>query len=540
MAHFCRNLAQLRSNFSLRSATPWTKLEAPLRICPGEGRRRSVTRYFSISGVSSRGEDWKTLSTSKAGVASSGSRSAQTKDAFDKLSSGEDDRRSGKFGRSSFPPREQDMRDFSARDRPRSSSFSRDSSRSSSSSYRSSYDDTRERGYSRRSDGFSDSPPRRGGSANAEGRTYDATLSQRGNGSPSQNMSPDHDYLYSPNVVIPALQNGFRTPYKLYYSHTLIQNRKKRKDDPVADCIALATKAGVKVVKTDKHQLNELSGQRPHQGVILEASKLKEIFVNGLGPVSIENRYDLNGKTSDVTFKNRDDEPPVWIALDEVVDPQNLGAILRTSLFLGVDGVVVCHKNSAPFSGVVAKASAGALEARPTYGVSSLQKFIKQSQENGWHVVGAHATHGSKRSRPLHTWPDTGVDQPTILVMGNEGNGLRKQIMDLCDSFIQVPSMSTLQSNVDSLNVSVATGVILSKLMGGRFLHLPKNLKKYPLRNQYALGKESTGDDQDSEDDVDMDEDQDDQDDEDEDDDDSDEKESNDLHKSKQNKSIPF
>ncbi|KAF9963625.1 hypothetical protein BGZ70_007287 [Mortierella alpina] len=357
-------------------------------------------------------------------------------------------------------------------------------------------------------------------------------------------MSPDHDYLYSPNVVIPALQNGFRTPYKLYYSHTLIQNRKKRKDDPVADCIALATKAGVKVVKTDKHQLNELSGQRPHQGVILEASKLKEIFVNGLGPVSVENRYDLNGKTSDVTFKNRDDEPPVWIALDEVVDPQNLGAILRTSLFLGVDGVVVCHKNSAPFSGVVAKASAGALEARPTYGVSSLQKFIKQSQENGWHVVGAHATHGSKRSRPFHTWPDTGVDQPTILVMGNEGNGLRKQIMDLCDSFMQVPSMSTLQSNVDSLNVSVATGVILSKLMGGRFLHLPKNLKKHPMRIREAHGKGSAGDDQDSEDEEDMDEDQEDQDDDDEDEDedaaDGDEKE-NSGSRPKQNKtSIPF
>ncbi|KAF9949874.1 hypothetical protein BGZ72_008366 [Mortierella alpina] len=357
-------------------------------------------------------------------------------------------------------------------------------------------------------------------------------------------MSPDHDYLYSPNVVIPALQNGFRTPYKLYYSHTLIQNRKKRKDDPVADCIALATKMGVKVVKTDKHQLNELSSQRPHQGVILEASKLKEILVNGLGPVSVENRYDLNGKTSDVTFKNRDDEPPVWIALDEVVDPQNLGAILRTSLFLGVDGVVVCHKNSAPFSGVVAKASAGALEARPTYGVSSLQKFIKQSQENGWHVVGAHATYGSKRSRPLHTWPDTGVDQPTILVMGNEGNGLRKQIMDLCDSFIQVPSMSTLESNVDSLNVSVATGVILSKLMGGRFLHLPKNLKKHPMRLRDRHGKEATDGDQDSEDEEDMDEDQDDRDDDEDDEDDEDDrekKENNDPHAPKTNaKSIPF
>ncbi|KAG0200386.1 hypothetical protein BGX28_006531 [Mortierella sp. GBA30] len=304
-------------------------------------------------------------------------------------------------------------------------------------------------------------------------------------------MSLDHDYLYSPNVVLPALQNGFREPYKLYYSNTLVQNRKKRKDDPVADCIQLANKAGIKVIKTDKHQLNEMAGQRPHQGVILEASKLKEIFVDALGPVSVENRYELKGKTTGVSFKNRVDEPPIWIALDEVVDPQNLGAILRTSLFLGVDGVVVCHKNSAPFSAVVAKASAGALEARPTYGVSSLQKFIKQSQENGWHVVGAHVTYGSKRSRPLHTWPDTGVDQPTVLVMGNEGSGLRKQIMDLCDSFIQIPCMSSLESNVDSLNVSVATGVILSKLMGGRFLHLPKHLKKYPLRHTQGLGNES-------------------------------------------------
>ena len=92
--------------------------------------------------------------------------------------------------------------------------------------------------------------------------------------------------------------------------------------------------------------------------------------------------------------------------------------------------------------------------------------------------MGAHVTYGSKRNRPIHKWPETGVDQPTLLVMGSEGDGLRKQIMNQCDSFIQVPNLSMIDSNVDSLNVSVATGIILSKLMGGRFLSLPENLKK--------------------------------------------------------------
>ncbi|KAF9391736.1 hypothetical protein BGX21_011188 [Mortierella sp. AD011] len=351
-------------------------------------------------------------------------------------------------------------------------------------------------------------------------------------------MSPNHDYLYSPNVVIPAIQNGFRTPYTLFYSSTAVQNRKKyddwrcsityeywkepgkisyrRKDDPVADCIKIAKEADIKVTKISKHELNAMAGQRPHQGVVLEASKLSETIVTALGPVSVDNHYEILCKSIDARpFKSRDNEPPVWIALDEVVDPQNLGAIMRTALFMGVDGVIVCHKNSAPLSAVVAKASAGALEARPTYG---------ESQKNGWNVVGAHVTYGSKRNRPIHEWPVTGVDQPTLLIMGNEGFGLRKQIMNQCDTFIQIPPLSTTVSNVDSLNVSVATGIILSKLMGGRFLHLPKNLKKFPLRVGRTTGSDKNdGDDGDKEYDGDNDnDDNDDADDNDDDDDDDD------------------
>ncbi|KAF9901690.1 hypothetical protein EC991_005795 [Linnemannia zychae] len=422
---------------------------------------------------------------------------ASSTDPFDKLDRSDDrdnDKGSGKFGRSSFPPRDAP---------PPRNRFDSSSSRPS-------------RSYNNSGDSSRDSAPRDGsrfsGRDNSyknsdSSRSYDPTITDR-RGGISQNMSSEHDYLYSPNVVIPALTNGFRSPYKLYYSQTIAQNRKKRKDDPVADCIQLARQKNVPVIKTDKHQLNEMAGQRPHQGVILEASRLKEVMVSGLGPVSTEtNNYLLIPKASGSgkEFSAREKEPPVWIALDEVVDPQNLGAILRTSLFLGVDGVVVCHKNSAPLSAVVAKASAGALEERPTYGVSSLMNFIKKSQENGWHVVGAHVTYGSKRSRPIHTWPETGVDQPTLLVMGSEGNGLRKQIMNQCDSFIQIPTLAGVHTGVDSLNVSVATGVILSKLMGGRFLSLPKNLRKFPHR---GLGHSIAGTESDDEEEGEYDEDE--------------------------------
>ncbi|KAG0361038.1 hypothetical protein BGZ54_009267 [Gamsiella multidivaricata] len=430
---------------------------------------------------------------------STSDRTNRSSDPFDRISNDKD---SGKYGRSSFGQRE-------ASSNPRNSSFVRDRSSDSS--------------YSSRSEGASYS--RGSSSSGGSARSYDPIMSES-NGGPSRYMSSDYDYLYSPNVVLSALKNDLRTPHTLYYLRTITQNRKRLLADPVAECIRAAQAAGVKVVKTTKHELNEMAQQRPHQGIVLEASKLPEVYVKGLGPVSVDNEYTLDGKTRNRTFVGRKDEPPVWIALDEVVDPQNLGAILRTAFFMGVDGVVVCHKNSAPLSAVVAKASAGALEVRPTYGVQSLMKFIQASQKNGWHVVGAHVTYGSKRNRPWHTWPSTGVEQPTLLIMGNEGNGLRKQIMGQCDSFIQIPCLSTTESNVDSLNVSVATGIILSKLMGGRFLSLPKNLKKFPLRalrgQESATAEDRDGQDEDD-DTGDNDDDEDTGNDDDDDDDDQDE-----------------
>jgi len=110
---------------------------------------------------------------------------------------------------------------------------------------------------------------------------------------------------------------------------------------------------------------------------VLETSKLEETYIKALGPLSADNTYTVMIRGVEKEFICKPNEPPVWLALDEVVDPQNLGAIMRTAMFMGVDGVIVCHKNSAPLSAVASKASAGALEERPTYGVTSLMNLVQ-------------------------------------------------------------------------------------------------------------------------------------------------------------------
>ncbi|GJJ68056.1 21S rRNA (GM2251-2'-O)-methyltransferase [Entomortierella parvispora] len=539
MAHIYRTLVAVRS-----SSAPLNRIGSlyTQRCFNTSAILLREDRYGDGSGFERR-DKRKKASSSYSGTSRRqdaggyGRSSSSSSDPFDKLDT-------GKYGRSSFPSREESSSSSSSSSSP-SRSFQRSDRPSSSDRY--GYGSQNgSRSYDReRSSSFGSGSDRRvGGKSQSAGtRTYDPEFSPTRRGGPSQNMDPDRDYLYSPNVVLPAMLNGYRTPYKLYYSQTVTQNRKKYKDDPVKDCIDAATREGIPVVKTDRHELNTMAGQRPHQGVILEASRLKDNAVVGLSEVSVEdNTYSVMSKTNTASFTSKANQPPIWVACDQVVDPQNLGAILRTSMFLGVDGVVVCTKNSSPLSAVVAKASVGALEARPTYSVRSLMKFIQNSQKNGWHVVGAHVTYGSKRNRPLQKWPDTGVTQPTILVMGGEGDGIRKQIQNQCDSFIQIPNLSQIETNVDSLNVGVATGIILSKLMGGRFLSLPEKPKKNTVKKRLDRGEGLLdGGHGDDEEDDDEDEDEDDKGRNDDDNDDNgDDDEEEEAEKPKKSPKLPF
>ena len=145
-------------------------------------------------------------------------------------------------------------------------------------------------------------------------------------------------------------------------------------------------------------------------------------------------------------------------------DPQNLGALLRSAIFLGVDGVLVSAKNSCPITPAVSKASAGAVEIVPVHAARNLPRTLDAAREAGWHVVGA----ALERSVAPETLEHAA---PTVLVLGSEGHGLRTTVLRACSSLVRIPRGPPSAPDaelVDSLNVSVAGGILLYTLLAAR------------------------------------------------------------------------
>lgn len=151
----------------------------------------------------------------------------------------------------------------------------------------------------------------------------------------------------------------------------------------------------------------------------------------------------------------------VVLALDEVSDPQNFGALLRSAYFLGVDKVVVCAKNSSPLSAVTSKASAGALELMTVYNAKNMMRFLDNCKTNGWQVVGTAVEDNAISMAELP------LDKPTVLVLGNEGHGIRTNMLRRCDHLVKIEH-NVQDTLVDSLNVSVCGGILMHHLMRSR------------------------------------------------------------------------
>lgn len=136
---------------------------------------------------------------------------------------------------------------------------------------------------------------------------------------------------------------------------------------------------------------------------------------------------------------------------------------MRTAYFYGVDGVLLCSKNSAPLSPAVSKVSSGAAELMDIYSSPNLVKFLKESNENGWDIIGA-AGEEADNSISLSQFRQHTAEKPVILVLGNEGTGLRTNIKNNCQSLVSIPNAAKddLLGSVDSLNVGVAAGVLIS------------------------------------------------------------------------------
>jgi 23S rRNA (guanosine2251-2'-O)-methyltransferase len=193
----------------------------------------------------------------------------------------------------------------------------------------------------------------------------------------------------------------------------------------------------IPVHQVPEEALQRMAGSAHHQGVVAR---------------SMDFQYrDLE------TVITRTVPPGLLLVLDEIQDPQNLGAILRSSDGAGVSGVFLPKHKAASITSAVIKASAGAALHLPIVRETNLNRTLQTLKENGYWTVGLD----------VHTeklWTDYDYRCPTVLVLGNEGRGLRPLIRRNCDELVKIP----MQGRVESLNVSAATAVILYEVLRQR------------------------------------------------------------------------
>jgi 21S rRNA (GM2251-2'-O)-methyltransferase len=288
-------------------------------------------------------------------------------------------------------------------------------------------------------------------------------------------------FLFGRWPVMAALKEANRKLYNLY----IYEGSNKRE---AMDAVrALAEKRGVKVtsIPESKQQLlDSLSKGRPHQGLVLEASPLPQLPINGLGPVadggftveiSHQSKEDLaiNGAEPFQRWSSRSGHQPLVLLLHEVMDPGNLGAILRTARFLGAAAVAITKQTSSPITPTVVKAAAGAAEELTIFSVADPASFLETSKKAGWASYVAVAPTSSKGSRQQSTPEDIAEEdplseKPCILVMGNEGEGLSRRITSKANHQVTIMrEASSSASSVDSLNVSVAAALLCDAFTKG-------------------------------------------------------------------------
>lgn len=213
-----------------------------------------------------------------------------------------------------------------------------------------------------------------------------------------------------------------------------------KRDDPRSREIeSLAAAAGVRVERVEAEQIKRWVGEVVHQGVVAH--------VEQLAPWAEHDLIDaLAGKTD-----------PLVLALDGVTDPHNLGACLRTADACGAIAVMVPRDRAAGVNPTVRKVAAGAAETTPVVTVTNLVRSLKLLQEAGLWVVGADAA-GEKLAF------EADLTGPKALVLGAEGAGLRELTRKTCDFLVRLPQLGS----VESLNVSVATGMLLYEALRQR------------------------------------------------------------------------
>lgn len=228
------------------------------------------------------------------------------------------------------------------------------------------------------------------------------------------------------NAVTEMLKAKRRLIYRIF-----IQEGKK--GEKIEELIRLAEKNNITIQKLNRQEIDKIYPLKNHQGVVAEAepyaySSLEEVLEYAL-------------------FKG---EEPFLLLLDGIEDPQNMGAIVRTALCAGVHGVVIPKHHAVEVTDAVVRASAGAVEYMRIVKATNLVQVIKYLKEHGFWIIGTDA--GAKQDYFDFKYPS-----PVALVVGSEGEGMRRLVKENCDILVRIP----MQGDINSLNASVAAALVI-------------------------------------------------------------------------------
>lgn len=234
------------------------------------------------------------------------------------------------------------------------------------------------------------------------------------------------------NAVLEAFRSG-KTIDKLFVLDGC-------QDGPIRTIVREAKKQDVILNFVSNERLNQLSETKKHQGVIAYAAAYEYASVEDMMEAAKEKGED-----------------PFLFLLDNIEDPHNLGAIIRTAHQVGAHGVIIPKRRAAGLTAVVAKASAGALNYIPVAKVTNLVKTMEGLKEKGiWFVCGD--MHGE-------VMYDLNLKGPIGLVIGSEGEGVGRLVKENCDFAASIP----MKGKIDSLNASVAAGVLAYEIVRQRW-----------------------------------------------------------------------
>lgn len=208
-----------------------------------------------------------------------------------------------------------------------------------------------------------------------------------------------------------------------------------KSDERLAEAVHSCADRGIAVLEVSRQELDRMTGNGMHQGIGLQVPPFQYHEVE-----DVIERVQTTGR------------PGMIVALDNITDPRNLGAVIRSVAAFGGQGVIIPERRSASVTAVAWRTSAGTAARLPVAKATNMVRSLKQLQQAGYQVIGLDA--GGDHT--LDTYDGT---TPVVIVVGSEGKGLSRLVRETCDTIMSIP----MAGKVESLNASVAAGAVLSE-----------------------------------------------------------------------------